>query len=81
MIFFLLFPLSLLPSPGYGIHRNKYSGSVAASKPQGKVKCKHFGDICITCNGLFCLLASKSHQASGQSIGLCLEVMLFLPLG
>lgn len=32
---------------GYRIQRNKYSGSVAASKPKGKVKCKHFSDFLV----------------------------------
>lgn len=32
---------------GYRIQRNKYSGSIAASKPKGKVKCKHFSDFLV----------------------------------
>lgn len=31
----------------YRMQRNKYSGSVAASKPKGKVKCKHFSDFLV----------------------------------
>lgn len=32
---------------GYRMQRNKYSGSVAASKPKGKVKCKHSSDFLV----------------------------------
>lgn len=40
--FFLSFPFS-----NYRIERNKYSCSVAASKPKGKVKCKDFSDFLV----------------------------------
>lgn len=32
---------------GHKIQRNKYSGSIAASKLKGKVKCKNFSDFLV----------------------------------
>lgn len=66
---------------GHKIQRNKYSGSIAASKLKGKVKCKNFSDFLVDLWWPFQPSAYKSRWASGQSIGLCLELTLFLPSG